>query len=45
MSLRPDKRQGLPVVKIGGMPYVLDAEKRILRNALDYDEVIELDEP
>lgn len=45
MSFRACKRQGLPVVRIGGIPYVLDAEKKQLRNALDGEEVIELDEP
>ena len=43
MSFRKFKAQGVPVVRIGGVPYVLDVEKRRLRNMLD-GEVIELDE-
>jgi hypothetical protein len=43
MSFRKFKASGVPVVRIGGVPYVLDVQKRRLRNMLD-GEVIELDE-
>jgi hypothetical protein len=42
MSVRKDNAHGLPVVRIGGVPYVLDARKRRLRSILD-GGVIELD--
>ena len=44
MSFRSYKARGTPVVRIGGMPYVLDMERRQLRGELDPEDVIELDE-
>ena len=44
MSFRPYKACGTPVVRIGGMPYVLDMERRQLRGELDPEDVIELDD-
>ena len=44
MSFRPYKARGTPVVRIGGIPYVLDMDKRQLRGELDPEDVIELEE-
>ena len=44
MSFRPYKARAKPVVRIGGMPYVLDMDKRQLRGELDPEDVIELDD-
>ena len=43
MSFRKYKRQGLPVVRIGGIPYVLDMIRRQLRGVHDSDDVIDLE--
>jgi len=44
MSFRSYKAKGIPVVRIGGLPYVLDMERRQLRGELDPEDVIELDD-
>jgi len=44
MSFRSYKARGAPVVRIGGLPYVLDMERRQLRSELDPEDVIELDD-
>ena len=44
MSFRHFKAKGLPVVRISGVPYVLDMERKELRGVLDPADVIELDE-
>ena len=44
MSFRKYKQKGTPVVRIGGMPYVLDMGRRQLRGELDPEDVIELDD-
>ena len=44
MSFRSFKARGLPVVRIGGVPYVLDTRTRQLRAVHDQDDVIELEE-
>ncbi|GMU24939.1 MAG: hypothetical protein AMXMBFR13_50100 [Phycisphaerae bacterium] len=44
MSFRKYKQTGTAVVRIGGMPYLLDMERRQLRGELDPEDVIELDD-
>jgi len=44
MSFRSYKAKRTPVVRIGGLPYVLDMERRQLRGELDPEDVIELDD-
>lgn len=44
MSFRKFKTTGRPVVKIGGVAYVLDMRTRRLRGICDPDDVIDLED-
>jgi len=44
MSFRRFRSKGLPVVRIGGVPYILNMTRRQLRAVYDPDDDIDLDE-
>ena len=44
MSFRCFKSRGLPVVRIGGVPYILDMQRKKLRAVYDPDDTVDLDE-
>lgn len=44
MSFRCLKKKGLPVVRIGGVPYILDIQRKQLRAVYDPDDTVDLDE-
>ena len=44
MSFRCFKSKGLAVVRIGGVPYILDMEQKQLRAVYDPDDTVDLDE-
>lgn len=44
MSFRRFKSKGLPVVRIGGVPYILNMARRQLRAVYDPDDDIDLDD-
>jgi len=44
MSFRKYKRTGRPVVRIGGVAYVLDMNARRLRGVHDPDDIIDLED-
>ena len=44
MSFRGFKCKGLPVVRIGGVPYVLDMARKQLRAVHDPSDTVDLEE-